>query len=64
MNEAAIVDLKLLDEAAAAQALGLKPRMLRDRRRRGEISFRRIGRLIRYARADLEEFVERSKVEP
>lgn len=63
MSDPVIVDLKLLDEAEAAQALGLKPRMLRDCRRRGEINFRRVGKkLIRYSRADLEEFVAKSRV--
>lgn len=59
-----ILDLELLTEARAAQALGLKPRTLRECRRRGEIAFRRIGKQVRYTRSDLAEFVERQRQIP
>jgi len=57
MNESLLVD-----EREAAAIIGLKPRMLRDVRRRGEIEFVRVGRMIRYRREALEQFVDRMRV--
>ena len=58
-----VVDLRLLDEGEAAEVLGLKPRFLRELRGRGEITFRKVGRYVRYGREDLEEFRERCRQE-
>ena len=62
MSEGVIVGLELLKETDAAVALGLRPRALKDFRRRGEVSYRRIGRQVRYTREDLAEFIARARV--
>ena len=48
-------------EAEAAERLGVKPHVLRDCRRRGELRGAKVGSKIVYTRADLLEFVERRK---
>jgi hypothetical protein len=48
-------------EAEAAALLGVKPYVLRDCRRRGELERSKIGSKIMYTRADLLEFLERQK---
>jgi hypothetical protein len=48
-------------EAEAAVLLGVKPHVLRDCRRRGELAGAKVGSKIVYTRADLLEFLERQK---
>ena len=48
-------------EAEAAVLLGVKPHVLRDCRRRGELQGAKVGSRIVYTRADLLEFLERQK---
>lgn len=49
----------LITEKEAAQILGIKPQSLAVWRMNGEnLSFIRIGRLIRYRREDLEHWIE------
>lgn len=48
-------------EAEAAMLLGVKPHVLRDCRRRGELQGARVGSKIVYTRADLLEFLDRQK---
>lgn len=48
-------------ELEAATLLGIKPYVLRDCRRRGELEGSRVGSKIVYTRADLLEFLERQK---
>ena len=52
-----MTDLTLFTEPQAASALNLKPRFLRELRRRGKVNFRRVGASIRYTHADLEAFI-------
>ena len=51
--------LRLLDTAAAAELLGLTPRALEERRRRGDgPPYIRLGRTcVRYRLSDLEEWL-------
>jgi excisionase family DNA binding protein len=53
----------LLTEDEAASILGVKPRLMRDLRGQRRIGFVRVGRLIRYRRHDLDEFIEKHAVE-
>ena len=53
----------LVTEPEAANLLSVKPRLLRELRRRREIDFVRVGRNIRYRREDLEEFIRSHVVE-
>jgi hypothetical protein len=48
-------------EPEAATLLGVKPYVLRDCRRRGELEGSRVGSKIVYTRTDLLEFLERQK---
>jgi hypothetical protein len=48
-------------EPEAAVLLGVKPHVLRDCRRRGELQGAKVGSKIVYTRADLLEFLERQK---
>ena len=48
-------------EPEAAALLGVKPYVLRDCRRRGELQGAKVGSKIVYTRADLLEFLERQK---
>lgn len=48
-------------EAEAATLLGVKPYVLRDCRRRGELHAAKVGSKIVYTRADLLEFLDRQK---
>ena len=48
-------------EPEAAALLGVKPHVLRDCRRRGELQGSRVGSRILYTRADLLDFLERQK---
>lgn len=48
-------------EPDAAVLLGVKPHVLRDCRRRGELQGARVGSKIVYTRADLLDFLERQK---
>lgn len=48
-------------EAEAASLLGVKPHVLRDCRRRGELQGAKVGSRIVYTRADLLKFLERQK---
>ena len=48
-------------EPEAAVLLGVKPHVLRDCRRRGELQGAKVGSKIVYTRADLLEFLERRK---
>ncbi|MFZ1932196.1 MAG: helix-turn-helix domain-containing protein [Thermoguttaceae bacterium] len=48
-------------EPEAAVLLGVKPHVLRDCRRRGELQGAKVGSKIVYARADLLEFLDRQK---
>ena len=52
---------ELLTEAEVAELLGVRPKTLARWRWRGEgPRFRKIGRKVRYARSDLEEYVASS----
>ena len=48
-------------EAEAAMLLGVKPHVLRDCRRRGELQGAKVGSKIVYTRADLLDFLDRQK---
>ena len=48
-------------EPEAAVLLGVKPHVLRDCRRRGELQGAKVGSRILYSRDDLVEFLERQK---
>jgi hypothetical protein len=48
-------------EPEAAVLLGVKPHVLRDCRRRGELQGAKVGSKIVYTRADLIDFLEREK---
>jgi hypothetical protein len=48
-------------EPEAAALLGVKPYVLRDCRRRGELAAAKVGSKIVYTRADLLEFLEGRK---
>lgn len=48
-------------ELEAAERLGVKPHVLRDCRRRGELQGAKVGSKIVYTRADLLGFLERQK---
>jgi hypothetical protein len=48
-------------EPEAAVLLGVKPHVLGDCRRRGELQGAKVGSKIVYTRADLLEFLERQK---
>ena len=50
-----------LTEPEAAALLGVKPHVLRDCRRRGELAGAKVGSKIVYTRADLLDFLERQK---
>lgn len=54
-------DVLLVDERKAAQMLAISPRKLWGLRASGEIAFCRIGRCIRYAIADLADWIEAKK---
>ena len=54
----------LMTEEQAAEVLGVRARLLRDLRRRGDIGFLKVGRLVRYRRQDLQRFIEQNAVEP
>jgi hypothetical protein len=51
-------------EPEAAALLGVKPYVLRDCRRRGELQGSKVGSKIVYTRVDLLEFLERQKEAP
>ena len=48
-------------EPEAAVLLGVKPHVLRDCRRRGELPGAKVGSKIVYTRADLLDFLDRQK---
>ena len=48
-------------EPEAAALVGVKPYVLRDCRRRGELPGAKVGSKIVYSRKDLEAFLERQK---
>jgi hypothetical protein len=48
-------------EPEAAVLLGVKPHVLRDCRRRGELQGAKLGSRIVYTRADLLDFLDRQK---
>ena len=48
-------------EQEAAVLLGVKPHVLRDCRRRGELQGAKVGSKIVYTRADLLDFLDRQK---
>ena len=48
-------------EPEAAVLLGVKPHVLRDCRRRGELQGAKVGSKIVYTRADLLDFLDRQK---
>jgi hypothetical protein len=48
-------------EPEAAVPLGVRPHVLRDCRRRGELQGAKVGSKIVYTRADLLDFLERQK---
>jgi excisionase family DNA binding protein len=52
-------DTELLDEAAAAELLGIRPQTLAVWRSTGryELPFVKVGRCVRYKRTDLAEFL-------
>lgn len=47
-----------------AEELGLTPRTVYGLVNRGELMAHRFGRVIRVRRSDLDDFLERSRVEP
>ncbi|MFC1596958.1 helix-turn-helix domain-containing protein [Planctomycetota bacterium] len=51
-------------EAEAAMLLGVRPHVLRDCRRRGELQGAKVGSKIVYTRADLVRFLDRQKKNP
>ena len=48
-------------EPEAAVLLGVKPHVLRDCRRRGELQGAKVGSKIVYTRVDLSDFLDRQK---
>jgi excisionase family DNA binding protein len=52
----------LYNVSQAAKELGISPISVRRKTRRGEISHRRLGGLIRYTPQDLQDYVDRSAV--
>lgn len=50
-----------LTESEAAALLGVKPYVLRDCRRRGELQGAKVGSKIVYTRADLLDFLDHQK---
>lgn len=50
----------LLDEAQAAEVLGITARQLRDMRYRRQIRFVRVGRLVRFRPEHLEAYIARN----
>lgn len=64
MSTATLRDSPLLDETDAAGLLGVKPSTLTTWRstRRYSLPYVRVGRLIRYRRADLDAWLERRLV--
>ena len=56
---------ELLTTEAAAAVLGVRPQTLALWRsvNRYDLAYLKIGRLVKYRRADLEAFLERSRVE-
>ena len=53
-----------LTEPEAAVLLGVKPHVLRDCRRRGELQGAKVGSKIVYTRPDLLDFLDRQKENP
>jgi hypothetical protein len=49
-------------EVEAAELIGVRPHVLRDCRRRGEIEGVRVGKRIQYARDELLNFLDRNKL--
>jgi hypothetical protein len=58
-ERAKLADRLALTEPEAAALLGVKPHVLRDCRRRGELRGAKVGGRIVYTRAELVEFLER-----
>lgn len=56
--------IELLTEQEAADALRLSARTLRKARQAGQLNFFQHGSSIRYAPADLAQFIERNRVCP
>ena len=55
------ISQRLLSPREAAQVLGISTRTLWDLKGRGEIPCVKIGRSVRYARADIEAFIARNR---
>lgn len=53
-----------LSTADAAKALGITPRTLYRFINQGELAAYRFGRVIRVKRADIDAFIESSRIEP
>lgn len=53
-----------LSTADAAQALGVTPRTLYRFINNGDLAAYRFGRVIRVKRADVDAFIEQSRIEP
>ena len=53
--------IALLTEDEAAERLKLCTKTLRKARQRGELSFVRFGRNVRYSESDLAQYIERSR---
>lgn len=53
-----------LSTADAAKALGITPRTLYRFINQGDLAAYRFGRVIRVKRADVEAFIEKSRIEP
>jgi len=52
----------LLTEQEAADVLKLCPRTLRKERQAGRLPYILVGRSVRYAPSDLDQFIERSRM--
>ncbi|MSR59067.1 MAG: DNA-binding protein [Planctomycetaceae bacterium] len=50
---------QLLTEPEAAAVVRVQAHTLRDARRRGELQFHRVGRFVRYDRAQLDQWIKR-----
>jgi predicted DNA-binding transcriptional regulator AlpA len=52
----------LLNKKAAAQALGVSPVTVDRLRRSGSLPYRKIGSMVRFIPADIDDFIQRSAV--
>ncbi len=57
------LDEPLLDSAAAAELLAVRPSWVYEAVRRGRLPHVKVGRHLRFVRSDLERWVEKQRVQ-